>query len=47
MLFGHHMGEEALAAALVSGGAALPMALLVLRARLDRLGRRLRRRRPR
>ena len=45
VILGHHMGEDALAAALVGGTAVVPVTLLVVRARIDVILRSLRRRR--
>ena len=45
MILGHHMGEEAFAAALVSATAVVPVTLLVVRAHVDRIAKGLRRRR--
>jgi len=37
VILGHHMGEEALAAAVVSGSAVVPVTLLIVRARIGRI----------
>ena len=43
MIVAHHMGEELLPALVAGGAAAGPALLIIMRARLSRLGRRLRR----
>jgi hypothetical protein len=46
VVFGHHMGEETLAAALAGGTAVVPVTFLVVRAKIDRIVGKLRRGRP-
>lgn len=43
MIVAHHMGEELIPALVAGGAAAGPALLIIMRARLSRLGRRLRR----
>jgi hypothetical protein len=44
MIVAHHMGEELLPTLVAGGSAAVPVVLVLVRARLSRLGRALRRR---